>query len=270
MKFGRDNTNQKLTMKFILLLFALIVQMNVFGQASSFQSGEVLKFKIKYGWFKASEASLSVSTSNLRDQSMYHIVAEGKSTGMLDVFFRVRNRYESYVGIQDGLSHRFIRKTSEGGHKKDKMIDFYQDKKLAVVNNYKKDTVSSHSLDGKAQDMISAYYHLREIVDINTIQQDDEFTLNMFFDEENFAFKAKYVGDEILKTDFGTIKAMVFKPYVQADRVFKEKESVTIWISKDKNKIPLKMEAKLAVGSLTAHLFEFRGLANPFNVIFDN
>ncbi|MCH8533994.1 MAG: DUF3108 domain-containing protein [Flavobacteriaceae bacterium] len=257
-------------MKFKILFIFLFLHLIVLGQAQSFKEGEVLKFKIKYGWFKASEASLSVAKAELRGQPMYHILAEGKSTGMLDVFFRVRNRYESYVGLQDGLSHRFIRKTSEGGHKKDKMIDFFQDQQLAVVNDYKRDTVSNHSLEGYAQDMISAYYHLREIVDIQDIEQGDEFILNMFFDEENYPFKAKYMGDEILKTDFGTIKAMVFKPFVQADRVFKEKESVTIWISKDKNKIPLKMEAKLAVGSLNAHLYEYRGLANPFNMIFEN
>jgi len=257
-------------MKLAMVIFFIMFQTTAFSQSKSFKEGEVLKFKIKYGWFKASEATLSVNKSKLRDQPMYHIIAEGKSTRMLDVFFRVRNRYESYTGFNDGVSHRFIRKTSEGGHTKDKMIDFFQNEKVAVVTNYKKDTISEHQLTGFTQDMVSSYYHLREIVDINDIQAGDEFVLNMFFDEQNFPFKAKYIGDEILKTDFGTVKTMVFKPYVQADRVFKEKESVTIWISKDKNKIPIKMEAKLAVGSLTAHLFEYRGLANPFNLIFDN
>ncbi len=257
-------------MRIIFSVMFILIQMNTLAQAQAFKEGEVLKFKIKYGWFKASEATLSVAQSELRGKPMYHIVGEGRSTGMLDVFFKVRNRYESYVGINDGFSHRFIRKTSEGGHIKNKMIDFYQDEKRAVVNNFKHDTVSEHTLETYAQDMISAYYHLREIVDINDIEQGDEFVLNMFFDEQNYPFKAKYIGDEILKTSFGTVKTMVFKPYVQADRVFKEQESVTIWISKDKNKIPLKVEAKLAVGSLNAHLFEYRGLANPFNMIFED
>lgn len=257
-------------MKLLISSIFLLVQFSLFSQASSFKDGEILKFKINYGWFKASEATLSVTASELRGEKMYHLVGEGRTTGMLDVFFKVRNRFESYLGMNDGYSHRFIRNTSEGGHIKNKMIDFFQNESRAVVHNYKKDTVSEHQLTSYTQDMISSYYHLREIVDINDIQAGDEFVLNMFFDEENYPFKVKYEGDEILQTDFGTVKTMIFKPYVQADRVFKEKESVTIWVSKDKNKIPIKMEAKLAVGSLTAHLFEYRSLANSFQLIFNN
>jgi hypothetical protein len=63
---------------------------------------------------------------------------------------------------------------------------------------------------------------------------------------------------------------MKFRPMVQAGRVFKEQESVTVWISDDKNKIPLRIKASLAVGSLRAELEEFKGLAHPFNMIFDN
>lgn len=45
-----------------------------------------------------------------------------------------------------------------------------------------------------------------------------------------------------------------------AGRVFKEEESLTLWVSKDKNKLPLRIKADLAVGSLRADLDAFRGL----------
>ncbi|NNC70060.1 MAG: DUF3108 domain-containing protein, partial [Flavobacteriaceae bacterium] len=55
---------------------------------------------------------------------------------------------------------------------------------------------------------------------------------------------------------------------VQSGRVFKEQESVTVWISDDKNKIPLRVKASLAVGSLRADLDAYKGLANSFPIIF--
>jgi hypothetical protein len=92
----------------------------------------------------------------------------------------------------------------------------------------------------------------------------------MFFDQETNNFKLRYLGSEVIRTKFGKVKTLKFRPVVQAGRVFKEKESVTVWVSADKNKIPLRIKASLAVGSLRADLDEFKGLAHPFNIIFDN
>jgi hypothetical protein len=54
---------------------------------------------------------------------------------------------------------------------------------------------------------------------------------------------------------------------VHAGRVFKEKESLTVWVSDDENKIPLLIKADLAVGSLRATLVQFKGLKNSFRII---
>ena len=59
---------------------------------------------------------------------------------------------------------------------------------------------------------------------------------------------------------------MIFRPLVQSGRVFKEKESLTVWISNDQNKIPLRIKAELAVGSIKADLDAYKGLKHPFKV----
>jgi len=91
----------------------------------------------------------------------------------------------------------------------------------------------------------------------------------MFFDNKSYPFKLRFLGNETVKTKFGKVKTQKFRPLVQAGRVFKEKESVTIWISADDNKIPIKMRASLAVGSLRADLDAYKGLANPFEIVVD-
>ena len=98
----------------------------------------------------------------------------------------------------------------------------------------------------------------------------DEFFVDMFFDEENYGFKLKYLGKETISTDFGKVNTLIFRPYVLAGRVFKEEESLTLWVSDDKNKIPLRVKADLAVGSLRADLEAFKGLKYPFKIIVEN
>jgi hypothetical protein len=59
---------------------------------------------------------------------------------------------------------------------------------------------------------------------------------------------------------------MIFRPLVQSGRVFKEEESLTIWISDDDNKMPVRIKANLAVGSIKADLEGFKGLKYPFKL----
>ena len=77
------------------------------------------------------------------------------------------------------------------------------------------------------------------------------------------------MGKETINTNFGRVKTLRFRPYVMAGRVFKEEESLTLWVSADENKIPLKIKADLAVGSLQANLEAFKGLKHSFQVEFD-
>ena len=91
----------------------------------------------------------------------------------------------------------------------------------------------------------------------------------MFFDKENYVFKMIYTGKENLSTKFGKIKCMKFRPYVQSGRVFREQESVTIWITDDVNKIPIKLQADLAIGSIKVDLDQFKNLNAPFDIQYN-
>ena len=88
--------------------------------------------------------------------------------------------------------------------------------------------------------------------------------IDMFFDNKTTKFKLKFVGREDITTKFGVVPTMIFRPLVQSGRVFKEEESLTIWISDDKNKLPVRIKASLAVGSIKADLENYKGLKYPF------
>jgi len=91
----------------------------------------------------------------------------------------------------------------------------------------------------------------------------------MFLDSQIYPLKLRFLGKETLKTKVGKVKTLKFRPLVQAGRIFKAQESVTIWITADKNKIPIKMKANLSVGSLRADLEAYKGLANSFEKVFN-
>ncbi len=240
-------------------------------EVSSFQTGEWFKFKMSYsGFLKAGEATLKIKDGIIDGKPVYHVVGKGKTTGAIGWFFKVKDRYESYFDKETTIPYKFIRDINEGGHTKKIHIEFDQENQKAHVNNLKFKTMKVVDTKPNIQDMMSTFYYLRNNLDVENLEVGDEIQLDMFFDLENYGFKLKYLGDETILTEFGKVATLKFRPYVMAGRVFKEEESLTLWVSNDLNKIPLRIKADLAIGSLRADLQAFKGLKYPFNIIFDN
>ncbi len=250
-----------------ILLFAMTIA-NAQTEVKAFKKGEWLKFRISYSNFlNAGNATMTVKETTNNGNEVFHVVGKGKTTGVISWFFKVRDNYQSYFYKETLQPYRFIRKINEGGYTKNKEILFDQSSKKATVKDYKHKTEKQYTTNNNVQDMLSTLYYLRS-QDIKKMKTGDETTLTMFFDETNYKFKLRLLGRETIRTKFGKIAAVKFRPIVQEGRIFKENESLTVWVSDDENKIPLRVKASLAVGSLRVDLDAYKGLANPFPIIF--
>ncbi|PCH76728.1 MAG: ATP-dependent exonuclease [Flavobacteriaceae bacterium] len=238
-------------------------------QTEAFKSGEWLKYRMSYSnFFNAGYAELSLKKTKKKGVELFHAKGTGKTTGVIGWFFKVRDKYESFFTRSENSPVHFVRRVDEGGHIISRDIYFDSEANTAYIKNHKKKTEKTMSVSD-VQDMISAVYKLRN-ENLCSMKVGEDIAMKLFFDYESFDFKMRYLGKEVLRTKFGKVNCLKFRPIVQAGRVFKEEESVTIWISDDDNKIPLKVKASLAVGSLRADLDAFKGLANPFNIIYKN
>lgn len=237
---------------------------------SAFKPGEWLKFRLHYGFLNASYATLQVKNAKIDGKSMYHVVGKGRTTGLANVFFKVDDRYESYFDKEEMKPYKFVRKIDEGGYTKDIEINFDHNNDKAVLNDKKHKKKKEFDLQDSIQDLISAFYYLRNNYAPENLVQGESINLKMLYDDDGiFNFKLKYLGDEVLKTKFGKVKCFKFRPYVQSGRVFKEQESLSLWVSADKNKLPIRIKADLAIGSIKADLEQYNGLKHQFKIIMD-
>ena len=136
------------------------------------------------------------------------------------------------------------------------------------INDKKKNTITKLPFNYNAQDLVSSFYYLRKYFPRDEFKINESFVINMFFDNDNYVFKLKYLGNEVIDSKFGKIECLKFIPMVQSGRIFKEQESVTIWISNDKNRIPIRVQADVIVGSIKADLDNFKNLKYPFKIKF--
>jgi hypothetical protein len=232
----------------------------------AFSVGEFLKFRVHYGIVNAGYATIEVKNATLKDQSVYHVIGKGYSTGMTKFFFKVEDLYESYIDKDSRNPYRFVRKINEGGYTKNQEGFFDQKLNKITVKDYKHKTEKIFGFSKNTQDILSSFYYLRNYPNINKIKPGESVSIDMFFDNETTKFKLKFIGREDITTKFGVVSTMIFRPLVQSGRIFKEEESLTIWISDDYNKIPIRIKASLLVGSLKADLEEYRGLQHPFKL----
>ena len=236
---------------------------------SAFKPGEWFKFRIYYGIFNASYATLELTEAVWGGQPAFYAKGIGRTTGLARLFFKVDDYYSSYFTKKENRPLHFIRNINEGGYTKNLTIDFDNENKQAKVTDLKKETTSTYYTASKVQDLISFVYYLRKNLDVDAIKKDEFVFVNLFFDSENYVFKFKFLGRETIKTKFGKVKTLKFRPYVQSGRVFRSNESITLWVTSDDNKIPLRLQADLSVGSITADLEEFKGLKNSFEIVVE-
>ncbi|WP_395077119.1 DUF3108 domain-containing protein [Flavobacterium sp.] len=255
-------------MKKHLFLLSLLISFSSFAQKeSAYGIGEWFKFRIHYGLVTAGFATLEVKEGVQNNKKVFHTIGNGYTTGMTKLFFKVDDDYQSYIDKATSKPYQFIRKINEGGYTKNQEGFFNQDKNTVLVKDYKNNTENTFPVSENVQDIVSSFYYLRNHPNIDKLKIGESIIIDMFFDGEVVKFRLKYIGRELLSTKFGKVNTMVFRPLVQSGRVFKEEESLTVWISDDDNKMPLRIKASLAVGSLKADLESYKGLKHPFMII---
>ena len=264
--FSIEKKKYTVMKKFILLALIFVFTNSFTQREDSFTTGEYFKLRIHYGLVTAGYATLEIKEATRNNKKVHHVVGKGYTTGITKAFFKVSDDYQSFFDKETGKPYQFLRKIDEGGYTKYQEGFFNQANNSVFVKDYKNNTEKTFKVPENVQDIVSSFYYLRNHPNIDKLKEGESISIDMFFDDETTKFKLKYIGKEDLSTKFGKVSCMVFRPYVQAGRVFKEEESLTVWVSDDDNKIPVRIKASLAVGSLKADLHEYKGLKHTFKV----
>ncbi|MFB6457509.1 DUF3108 domain-containing protein [Chitinophaga sp. Hz27] len=229
---------------------------------TSFKVGESITLKVFYNLGKmyigAGEATFNVGLERFANRDVYHIVGDGKTYKAYDWFFKVRDRYETYLDTATMQPLKFVRNVNEGGYKILNNVVFNQAGHQAIS------TTGTYTVPPCIQDIISSIYYMRNI-DFGKYSEGDKIPFNMFLDDQVYNIYIRYLGKEEIKTKFGTFRAIKFKPLLIKGTVFEGGEKMTVWVSDDANKVPLRIESPISVGSVVVDMINFSNLRYPFS-----
>ena len=194
----------------------------------------------------------------VKGRPTYNISALGKTFRSFDWAFKVRDHFVTYLDSQSMAPLKYYKTVQEDDYKDEDLV-FYDHEKKKLTGKKK-----NMDMPAYVQDIVSGLFYARTI-DFSKAYSGQSFPIDIYLDQKIYNLKFKYMGVETLKTDLGKIKCYKLRPQLVVDRVFKDEDDMTIWISADKNKIPIRVKAAIYVGSVKIDLTKTKGLRNPFS-----
>ncbi|MES2417303.1 MAG: DUF3108 domain-containing protein [Bacteroidota bacterium] len=224
-----------------------------------FKEGEVLQYKLKYGFITAAEATIKVMATDIKfdNKPVYRLAVDAKTSGTFDIFYKVRDRYDSYIDKTELTPYFYQENIREASYRRQDKARFYQDTKKVVANRGTFTTPTTQTFD-----LVSAYYFARSL-DISKLKTGDKFKLNYFLGDEISQLEIEYVGKEVIKSKLGNLRCLKFSPSIKPGRIFKKDSKLYLWITDDGNRVPVKAEVEILVGSVTLEIKSAEGLKYP-------
>lgn len=259
----------------ILFLIVLFIETS-FSQSEkpqvkneAWEVGEKLLFRFYYdAWLTGKvtagygSTEIKETNKNFNAREVYHIEAKGWSKGMFNWFFKVDDQFNSYIDREYLSPHYFTRKTREGGYKKDDEYTFDQ---LNQIVTTRSDTVATPP---HIQDFISAIFFTRTF-NSDTLEEGDRLPVNFFLDDSVYTSMIIYEGVENIQIKLGSFRCLRFAPMMATGEVFSDSYPMTLWVTDDKNHLPILGKSAIVVGNLKMELVEYEGIANPLDALIE-
>jgi hypothetical protein len=239
----------------------------------SFTKGEVLNYKMSYGIFTVGRGTTKIDSKyfKINDRDCFKVEVTGKTVGMVDWVADVDDQWGAYIDTAALVPHMTYRKIREGKYKKDEVVNFdhVKGKIEAKVFSHKTGKFKApvyHKAPKHVRDLISGFMYMRT-QDLSKVKKGDTVIVSGFFEDSVYNLKVIFKGRETIKVKAGKFRALVFKPSMPKNSLFDGKDSITAWFSDDKNRIVLKVEADMFIGSAGVELTDYKGVRTPLNIV---
>jgi hypothetical protein len=252
----------------IVAFFFTLLSLDVFAQKNqAFLQGEELTFRVSFSFLNAAEAKMIIQPKIIyrNDMPVYKIDILGQTLGVFKLF-KVNDNWGTYLDTTKIIPYESYRHIEEGNYRKHERVVFDHQNKNAHVRLYDRENkevidTRDYTIPANVQDIVSGFYLLRTM-DLKKLKKGDVVSIKGFFDKEIYNLRLVYGGKEILSTKLGTLDTFIFSPIMPKNKLFRGEQPVKVWVTDDQNKIPVKIKAKLWVGSLDMDITEATGLRN--------
>jgi hypothetical protein len=220
--------------------------------AVPFAVGERLEYDVKFGFLHVGGGEMEVAgVDSVRGHAAWHTVFRVHGGTF---FYRVNDRLESWIDVNDLVSLRHWQQLSEGRRERERRFEIMPDRGI-VLEEGKPDapTVEAPLDDG------AFLYFVRTI----PLEVGQTYEFNRYFRPDRNPVTIRVLRREHIRVPAGEFDAIVIQPIIKTKGIFSEGGRAEVWLSDDENRIMLQMKSKLSFGSLNLYLTSYRRGAAP-------
>jgi len=215
-----------------------------------FGVGERLEYEVRFGALRVGGGSMEVEgIKDVRGRETWHTVFTVRGGTF---FYRVNDRYESWIDTRTGNSLRFRQDLNEGSRDVERNFEIFPERAVFTENNEAEQTSVSNPLDDG-----SFLYFLRTI----PLTVGETYTFDRYFRPDRNPVTIKVLRRERIRVAAGEFDAIVVQPVIKSKGIFSENGHAEVWLSDDDNHIMLQMKSGLKIGSLNLYLKSYRPAA---------
>ena len=215
-----------------------------------FGVGERLEYEVRFGALRVGGGSMEVEgIKDVRGRETWHTVFTVRGGTF---FYRVNDRYESWIDTKTGNSLRFRQDLNEGSRDVERNFEIFPERAVFSENGESEQPSVSNPLDDG-----SFLYFLRTI----PLTVGETYTFDRYFRPDRNPVTIKVLRRERIRVAAGEFDAIVVQPVIKSRGIFSENGHAEVWLSDDDNHIMLQMKSGLKIGSLNLYLKSFRPAA---------
>jgi hypothetical protein len=223
-----------------------------------FKVGETLTYDVSWStYLTAGTATIAVREKRPSFDSLaYYLVAEGRPTPLLSKLYTLYYKADSLLDAYTLLPQRGSLYSEEGRRRRMKSTRFDQTARTAQFEMKTATVVTKDlSLPAYAQDSLSAIYVIRSL----PLKDKLKLTMPVVDGDDVYRVQVAVTGHENVTTPFGQFLAWRITPTVLSAQGKPQGRGLSLWISDDARKLPLRMEAEMPVGRFVLSLRDARG-----------
>ena len=237
---------------------------------SSFGRGEVIRYTVHYGLINGGEATVETAGSleRVNDRPCYKATVSGRTTGSFDFFLRIRDQWRAYIDTTSILPIRSHRDIAEKNYRKKETVNYDHINDLADVQDNSKDEPKRKTVKvaNNTLELVSGFFYLRTF-NFDRMRVGEVIKVPGYLDGDNFMLEVTYKGREIVETLAGDVRAFKLVPKLPKNKLFRGEDAISVYLSDDRNKIPVLFQAEMFVGTVKVDMVKYQGLKSRLNIV---
>jgi hypothetical protein len=228
----------------------------------AFREGEDLTFAIKWGVLTGGYSSLKVQNiETINGQPTYHVVAEARSSGLVDKLYNVRDRNEAWIEPGNPSTLRYARQIHEGQYRVQEDVVLDQTAHHFHQHSYRIDKKRYEDKDGdippNVLDVLGSLYYVRTL----PLVVGKSYTFDVQSEDKVYPLVVHVKKRQTIKVKAGKFDCFLVEPQLRAPGIFISKgKKMEVWLTADERRMPVLMRSEVFIGHVAAELVSHRSI----------